>query len=184
MKYALLNAANKILQIEPTSFPVAKPLRWIEVPDSAQVNWTSDGETASPLPDDVQLVSAKAAKTSELKASAGNELSGVFISDVTGSLHCYDLSTRSELSNLVAAAARNQGAPAWKKGIWCTPVDTEKRIKKAHTAKEVQDLNEAIVDWIDARYDHLNALLEQVEAVAITTDLFTALVELNAITWE
>lgn len=143
-------------------------------------------ELAPALPDIEQLTTAKAARVAELRVAAETEIRGAFAASVVGTLHYYSLSEKAllDLMQLSIASKRHEGDNTWKRRLHCIPDGQTKARPVLHSAQQLQELHDAIIDWQDARQDHLETLLNQVEAVEITVDLATALAEIAAITWE
>lgn len=140
-------------------------------------------ELAPPLPDSEQLSAAKATRIQQLQSAAETEMLNGYVSGVLGIPHTYDLIEKLDFTALAIAAGRHEAEDGWARKIWCRPDGSIGRLRIAHTADQIQDLVDEIVEWTDLRQDHLEALVDQVENVEITTDLATALAEIEAITY-
>jgi hypothetical protein len=167
------------------------PDGWTADPGGISIGWldNEDGTFSDPMDtatDEEKLDEAKNLKYAQLQRAAAQEARGSFDSSVLGSLHSYTLAPehKERLIELAMASKRHEGDGTWKRKLWCTPDGQPKAKFLEHTAQQLQELHDAVIDWLDTRQDRLDVLIDQIEAVEITTTLDAALGEVAAVTWE
>lgn len=166
------------------------PDGWAQAPVGVGIGWTDNGDGTFTDPsdtttDEAKLAVAKFNKNQQLERASIQEATGNFGSSVLGSPHTYSLAPERKLRliELAIGSKRHEGDGTWKQRLWCTPEGHASPQLLWHTAQQLQDLHDEVLDWLDDRQDHLDIRLDQVEAVEITTDLETALADVALVVW-
>lgn len=166
------------------------PEGWVLDPGGVGIGWLDNGDGTFSDPtdtatDEEKLTEAKSLKYAQLDRAASQEAGGNFSSNTRNGLHHYSLEAKHKerLIELAIASKRHEGDGTWQRKLWCTPDGQVKAQLLSHTAQQLQELHDELVDWLDDRQDYLVTLLDQAEAVEITVDLDAALAEIAAINW-
>ncbi|MEJ1358359.1 MAG: hypothetical protein RPU91_07660 [Candidatus Sedimenticola sp. (ex Thyasira tokunagai)] len=129
-------------------------------------------------PETLQLADAKAAKLQELKQACNDAIRAGITSDGLGSAHFYETEKDVDQINLIGA-----GMAGVDIHYTCTEVATGNKAQRPHTATQIKQVfMEGAAEKVRL-LGVLYTLTAQLGAVAITTTIDNALVDIAAITW-
>lgn len=183
--YCLIDNRNKVAQIvaqQSGTFPVALPMKWVEVAETVKVkcgdDYNADGSFSSPVyaqqPVAVapSLTQVQTQKLKQLNQSCQDAIYSGFSSSALGDAYIYKSDQISQRNLLFAA--QNTSSML----LVCAPSATPQAFARVlHTQAQAQKVSSDFVSFSNAQRSNLTTLETQVAAA-------TTIAAVQAITWK